>query len=88
MPSIKMRCARNIFRQIPIAATLPNKAEGKIRNIGVFSFDAKQMQRALEVAAIASLQPEYSLLATDVEESVLTGASHYGRWRRNRHAGK
>jgi aryl-alcohol dehydrogenase-like predicted oxidoreductase len=47
------------------------KAEGKIRNIGVSNFNAKQMQRALEVAPIASLQPPYSLLARDVEESVL-----------------
>ena len=42
-----------------------------IRNIGVSNFDAKQMQRAAEVAPIASLQPPYSLLARDVEESVL-----------------
>lgn len=47
------------------------KAEGKIRNIGVSNFDVRQMQRALEVAPIASLQPPYSLLARDVEESVL-----------------
>jgi aryl-alcohol dehydrogenase-like predicted oxidoreductase len=47
------------------------KAEGKIRNIGVSNFSAEQMERALGVAPIASLQPPYSLLATDVEESTL-----------------
>jgi aryl-alcohol dehydrogenase-like predicted oxidoreductase len=47
------------------------QAEGKIRNIGVSNFNVSQMQRAIEVAPIASLQPPYSLLATDVEESIL-----------------
>jgi aryl-alcohol dehydrogenase-like predicted oxidoreductase len=47
------------------------KAEGKIRHIGVSNFDAQQMQRAQDVAPIASLQPPYSLLATDVESSIL-----------------
>ena len=47
------------------------QAEGKIRHIGVSNFDAWQMQRALKVAPIASLQPPYSLLATDVEASIL-----------------
>jgi len=47
------------------------QAEGKIRNIGVSNFDVRQMQRAIKVAPIASLQPPYSLLARDVEESVL-----------------
>jgi len=47
------------------------KAEGKIRHIGVSNFNAEQMQRALDVAPIASLQPPYSLLARDVESSIL-----------------
>jgi aryl-alcohol dehydrogenase-like predicted oxidoreductase len=47
------------------------KAEGKIRNIGVSNFDAQQMERALKVAPITSLQPQYSLVATDVESSIL-----------------
>jgi aryl-alcohol dehydrogenase-like predicted oxidoreductase len=45
--------------------------EGKIRNIGLSNFNAKQMQRALNVAAITSLQPQYSLLSRDVESSIL-----------------
>jgi aryl-alcohol dehydrogenase-like predicted oxidoreductase len=47
------------------------KAAGKIGNIGVSNFDAQQMQRALNVAPIASLQPQYSFAATDVESSIL-----------------
>src|SRR5712671_3389737 len=47
------------------------KMEGKIRNIGLSNFNAQQMQRALQIAPIASLQPQYSLLATDVESSIL-----------------
>jgi aryl-alcohol dehydrogenase-like predicted oxidoreductase len=47
------------------------KAAGKIGNIGVSNFDAQQMQRALNVAPIVSLQPQYSFAATDVESSIL-----------------
>jgi len=47
------------------------RAEGKIRHIGVSNFNARQMERALAVAPITSLQPPYSLLATDVESSTL-----------------
>ena len=42
----------------------------EIRN-RVSNFNAQQMQRALNVAPIASLQPPYSLLATEVEVSAL-----------------
>src|SRR6202451_1552655 len=54
------------------------RAAGKIRNIGVSNFNASQMQRAQNVAPIASLQPPYSLLFTDVETSTLPFAlSHH-----------
>ena len=53
-------------------------AEGKIRNIGVSNFSAAQMQRAQNVAPIASLQPPYSLLFPEVETSTLLFAlSHH-----------
>jgi aryl-alcohol dehydrogenase-like predicted oxidoreductase len=54
-----------------IGALAQLKAEGKIRHIGVSNFSASQMQRALYMAPITSLQPPYSLLATDVETSIL-----------------
>jgi aryl-alcohol dehydrogenase-like predicted oxidoreductase len=47
------------------------KDEGKIRHIGVSNFSAEQMERAQKIAPIASLQPQYSLLAREVEDSVL-----------------
>jgi aryl-alcohol dehydrogenase-like predicted oxidoreductase len=47
------------------------RAEGKIRNIGVSNFNGQQIARAVRVAPIASLQPPYSLLATEVEDSTL-----------------
>jgi aryl-alcohol dehydrogenase-like predicted oxidoreductase len=47
------------------------KSEGKIRHIGVANFDTAQMQRALQVAPIASLQPKYSLVSSEVESSTL-----------------
>lgn len=47
------------------------KSEGKIRNIGVSNFNAQQLARAAKVAPITSLQPPYSLLATEVERSTL-----------------
>src|SRR6266851_567931 len=58
-----------------VGALAKLKAEGKVRHVGVSNFDAQQMQRALGVAPIASLQPPYSLLATDVESSILPFAS-------------
>jgi len=58
-----------------VGALAKLQAEGKIRHIGVSNFDAQQMRRALRVAPIASLQPQYSLIATDVESSILPFAS-------------
>jgi aryl-alcohol dehydrogenase-like predicted oxidoreductase len=52
--------------------------EGKIRNIGVSNFNARQMQRAQKIAPVASLQPPYSLLARDVETSILPFARQHG----------
>jgi len=54
-----------------IGAMAKLKDEGKIRHIGVSNFDARQMQRALNVAPIVSLQPQYSLVAREVESSIL-----------------
>lgn len=54
-----------------IGAMAQLKAEGKIRHIGVSNFNDSQMQRALDVAPIVSLQPPYSLLKREVEFSTL-----------------
>jgi aryl-alcohol dehydrogenase-like predicted oxidoreductase len=54
--------------------------QGKIRYIGVSNFDAGQMKRALAVASVISVQPPYSLVARDVESSILPFAkdNHIG----------
>lgn len=51
------------------------KAAGKVRYIGVSNFNAEQLQRALKIAPITSLQPPYSLLERDIEKSVLPFAA-------------
>jgi aryl-alcohol dehydrogenase-like predicted oxidoreductase len=61
-----------------VGALAKLKAEGKIRHIGVSNFNARQMERALAVAPITSLQPPYSLLATEVEASTLPFALKHG----------
>jgi aryl-alcohol dehydrogenase-like predicted oxidoreductase len=61
-----------------VAEMMKLKAAGKIRNIGVSNFNASQMQRALNIAPVTSLQPPYSLLSTDVETTTLPFAlSHH-----------
>src|SRR5438477_7794155 len=47
------------------------KEEGKVRNIGVSNFDVDQMERALAIAPITSLQPRYSLIHREVEGEIL-----------------
>jgi len=51
--------------------------EGKVRWIGVSNFSASQMQRAQAIASITSLQPPYSLISPEVEESVLPYAQSH-----------
>jgi aryl-alcohol dehydrogenase-like predicted oxidoreductase len=47
------------------------KEEGKVRWIGVSNFSASQMARAQAIAPITSLQPPYSLVSPEIEESIL-----------------
>jgi aryl-alcohol dehydrogenase-like predicted oxidoreductase len=54
-----------------VSALAKLRAEGKIRHVGVSNFNTQQLQHALNVVPIASLQPPYSLLARDVESSIL-----------------
>lgn len=51
--------------------------EGKVRYIGVSNFNAQQMERALRIAPITSLQPPYSLLAREVEDTILPFAARH-----------
>lgn len=45
--------------------------EGKVRWIGVSNFSVNQMQRAQAIAPITSLQPPYSILSPEIEQSIL-----------------
>lgn len=47
------------------------KDDGKVRWIGVSNFSAEQMARVAKLGPITSLQPPYSLIRREVEESVL-----------------
>ena len=47
------------------------KQEGKVRWIGVSNFSAEQMSRASKYGEITSLQPPYSMVRPEVEESIL-----------------
>jgi aryl-alcohol dehydrogenase-like predicted oxidoreductase len=45
--------------------------EGKVRWIGVSNFNVPQLRRAQAIAPITSLQPPYSMLSPEIEETVL-----------------
>ena len=45
--------------------------EGKVRYIGVSNFNVEQMQRAMRIAPISSLQTEYSLINREAEKEIL-----------------
>jgi aryl-alcohol dehydrogenase-like predicted oxidoreductase len=45
--------------------------EGKVRYIGVSNFSAAQMDRALKIAPITSLQPPYSMINRTIEPQIL-----------------
>lgn len=51
------------------------KREGKVRHIGVSNFNVGQMRRAQAIAPITSLQPPYSLISPEIEESILPYAA-------------
>jgi aryl-alcohol dehydrogenase-like predicted oxidoreductase len=63
-----------------VGALAEMQRQGKIRYIGVSNFDVEQMKRASAIAPVVSLQPPYSLLARDVETSILPFAreNHIG----------
>ncbi len=47
------------------------KEEGKVRYIGVSNFSVEQMERAMKIAPISSLQPPYSLIRHRIEQEIL-----------------
>ena len=45
--------------------------EGKVRYIGISNFTIEQIERVRKIAAVASLQPPYSMLRREVEDEML-----------------
>jgi aryl-alcohol dehydrogenase-like predicted oxidoreductase len=54
------------------------KEEGLVRHIGVSNFSVEQLQRIRSVAPVETLQPPYSLVARDVENTILPFAEREG----------
>jgi aryl-alcohol dehydrogenase-like predicted oxidoreductase len=54
------------------------KAEGLVRHLGVSNFDVAQLRRAQAIAPVETLQPQYSLIARDVEDAILPFAATEG----------
>ncbi len=52
--------------------------EGKVRAIGVSNFSIAQMERALKIAPITSLQPPYSMINRTVEPEILPFCAAHG----------
>src|SRR5690349_3227035 len=46
--------------------------EGKARWIGVSNFNVEQLRRAQVIAPITSLQPPYSIISPEIEQSILS----------------
>jgi aryl-alcohol dehydrogenase-like predicted oxidoreductase len=47
------------------------KREGKVRYIGVSNFNVEQVQRAMDIDRVDTLQPPYSLIHPDVDDDIL-----------------
>ena len=52
--------------------------EGLVRHIGLSNVDVSQIRRAQAVAPVETLQPQYSLIARDVEDGILPAAEGDG----------
>jgi aryl-alcohol dehydrogenase-like predicted oxidoreductase len=52
--------------------------EGKVRWIGVSNFNVAQMERALKIAPVTSLQPPYSAINRTVEAEILPFCEKHG----------
>ena len=53
------------------------KREGKVRYIGVSNFSVDQMRRAQKIAPLTSVQPPYSIVSPEAEESILPYAAQH-----------
>jgi aryl-alcohol dehydrogenase-like predicted oxidoreductase len=67
---------------VPLAETLGAMEglvhEGKVRQIGVSNFSVAQLEEACELAPVATLQNEYSLLRREIERDVIPACERLG----------
>jgi aryl-alcohol dehydrogenase-like predicted oxidoreductase len=54
------------------------KEESLVRHIGVSNFDVEQLRRAQSIAPVETLQPPYSLVAREAEDTILPFAEREG----------
>jgi aryl-alcohol dehydrogenase-like predicted oxidoreductase len=60
------------------AALAELKEQGLVRHIGVSNFDVEQLRRIEQIAPVETLQPQYSLVAREVENDILPFAERHG----------
>jgi aryl-alcohol dehydrogenase-like predicted oxidoreductase len=60
------------------SALVELREQGLVRHIGVSNFDVEQLRAIARIAPVETLQPEYSLIARDVEEEILPYAEREG----------
>jgi aryl-alcohol dehydrogenase-like predicted oxidoreductase len=60
------------------AALAELKAQGSVRHIGVSNFDVEQLRRIQQIAPVETLQPQYPLIARDIEREILPFAEREG----------
>ena len=60
------------------AALAELKQRGLVRHIGVSNFDVAQLRRIQQIAPVETLQPQYSLVAREVEDEILPFAERAG----------
>ena len=60
------------------SALVELKEEGVVRHIGVSNFNVSQLRRIQSIAPVETLQPQYSLIAREVEREVLPFAQSEG----------
>src|ERR671931_510814 len=53
------------------AALAELKEQGLVRHIGVSNFDVEQLRRIQQIAPVATLQPQYSLVVREIEPEIL-----------------
>jgi aryl-alcohol dehydrogenase-like predicted oxidoreductase len=54
------------------------KEQGLVHHIGVSNFDVGQLRRIQQIAPVETLQPQYSLIESDVERQILPFAEQEG----------